>query len=348
VTRRSPLHAAHEVIGARFTMFGEWEMPLQYAGTLVEHEAVRVAVGVFDVSHLGRFSVTGAGSADLLDRLLCNDLRKIGPGHTQYTMMLNTDGGIVDDIIVWWLEEERFVVLPNGANHDRVLAAFAAAAPAGAAVADLRDDTVLLAVQGPEAPALLEDIVGVSPSRNRVASPGGDAVVAGTGYTGEAGGEVIAPVDEARALFDRLLDAGAVPCGLGARDTLRLEMGYPLWGQDLDESTTPLEAGLAWVVGSAADFTGRDALERQREAGVTRRLVGFVLDDRRPPRHGYAMRAGTSSGTVSSGNYSPGLARGIGMGYLSPPPDTEATLEVEIRSRWVTGSITKPPFVRRS
>jgi aminomethyltransferase len=328
-------------------MFGEWEMPLQYEGTLAEHQAVRTRVGVFDVSHLGRFRVAGPGAADLVDRLLCNDLGKIGPGRTQYTMMLNTQGGIIDDIIVWWLEEDRIVVLPNGANHDRVMAAFTAAAPAGVDVEDLRSDTALLAVQGPDAPAVIEDVTGLTHARNRVAPAESGIVLAGTGYTGEAGGEVIVPGSDAPTIFDRLLGAGAVPCGLGARDTLRLEMGYPLWGQDLDETTTPLEAGLGWVVGSDADYVGREALVAQAETGVGKRLVGFVLDDRRPPRHGYALRAGSSTGTVSSGNYSPTLGRGIGMGYLSPPPEGETDIEIEVRDRWVAATITETPFVRR-
>jgi aminomethyltransferase len=347
VTSRSPLHAAHEAIGAKFTTFGDWEMPLQYEGTLAEHQAVRTGVGVFDVSHLGRFHVTGPGATDLVDRLLCNDLSKIRPGRTQYTMMLNPDGGIIDDIIVWWLDEDRIVVLPNGANHHRVFAAFTAGAPVGVAVEDLRPNTALVAVQGPDAPSVLEDVIGRSPGRTRVAHADDGIVVAGTGYTGERGGEVIIPDARAADVFTRLLDAGAVPCGLGARDTLRLEMGYPLWGQDLDETTTPLEAGLGWVVGSSTDFVGSEALARQAEAGVSKLLVGFVLDDRRPPRHGYALRTGSSVGTVSSGNYSPTLGRGIGMGYLSPPPEGETRLEIEIRNRWVPASITETPFVRR-
>lgn len=348
MTRRSPLHGAHEALGARFTIFGAWEMPLQYAGTLAEHAAVRGEAGVFDVSHLGRFAVSGQGSTELVDRLLCNDLGKIGPGRTQYTMLLTPDGGIADDIIVWWLDDDRLIVLPNGANHDRVLAVFLDEAPQGVVVEDIRDTTVLLAVQGPDAPDLLQGVVGTAPPRNRVSMVDDGLIVAGTGYTGEAGAEILVPNESAPGLFARLLDAGAVPCGLGARDTLRLEMGYPLWGQDLDDTTTPLEAGLEWVVGWSTDFVGRSALARQRDAGVGRRLVGFVLEDRRPPRHGYAMRSRDSIGTVSSGNYSPTLGRGIGMGYLAPPPDPdEGTVEIEIRERWVPAALTRPPFVRQ-
>jgi glycine cleavage system T protein len=346
VARRSPLHRLHEALGARFTMFGDWEMPLQYEGTMAEHTAVRTAVGVFDVSHLGRFTLSGQGSADLIDRLLCNDIGKALPGRTQYTMMLTDDGGVLDDIIVWRLADERFVVLPNGVNHDRVLARFVEAAPEAVTIDDLRDDTAMLAVQGPEAPALLADIVGEAPRRSRVVEGQGGVTVAGTGYTGEAGGEVIVPVEDASVVAGSLFEA-ARPCGLGARDTLRLEMGYPLWGQDIDETISPLEAGLGWAIGWDRDFVGREALSRQRADGLRRRRVGFVLEGRRPPRHGYPLRGAGSTGEVTSGNFSPTLGAGIGMGYLSPPPQgTGGAVEVDIRGTWVPGVLTEPPFVR--
>jgi aminomethyltransferase len=348
VSRRSPLHHLHEALGARFTSFGEWEMPLHYTGTLAEHEEVRTGVGVFDVSHLGRFAVTGPEAADLVDRLLCNDLTQISPGRTQYTMMLTPDGGITDDIIVWWVAEDRLLVLPNASNHQRVMSVFVGEATAGVDVIDLQDSTALLAVQGPDAPELLETVVGGAPRRSRVLEVGAGRIVAGTGYTGETGGEVLAPVDDAAALLEEIVAAGAAPCGLGARDTLRLEMGYPLWGQDIDESVTPLEAGLGWAVGWERDFVGREALLRRRDHGVRRLRIGFVLHDRRPPRHGYPLRTAEGEGTVTSGNFSPALGRGIGLGYLSPPPDPGITaLEIGFRDRWLPATITDPPFVGR-
>lgn len=344
MTLRSPLHAVHEALGARFTDFGGWDMPLQYAGTLAEHQAVRTGCGVFDVSHLGRFSLVGDDAIAVAGRLLCNDLSRIGPGRAQYTMMLTADGGIVDDIIVWWVEDDHLVILPNGVNHDTVRDAFAAAG--ASVVTDLRPTTVLLAVQGPTAPDVLSRVLGDAPKRFRVLQ-GDRALVAGTGYTGERGAEVIVAPDAAGAVWDDLLRAGAVPCGLGARDTLRLEMGFPLWGQDIDRTTTPLDAGLEWVIGWDHDFVGRDALVAARERGAHRTLIAFAFPERRVPRHGHALRCGGSTGEVTSGNFSPSLEVGIGMGYVSPPPPPDAPVEVEIRGAWYPARRVEPPFVER-
>ena len=346
---RSVLHEAHEALGARFVDFGAWEMPLQYEGVLAEHAAVREAVGVFDVSHLGRFTMAGPGADDIVQRLLCNDITEIEPGQAQYTMFLNESGGVIDDIIVWrWADDDSWV-LPNGANQDRVLAAFDEAASDEIVVEDRRSDTVLLAVQGPQAPALIEQVVGAAPNRFRVARAeyGGEPLwMAGTGYTGEKGGELAVPHSTAPDLLAALVDAGAVPCGLGARDSLRLEMGYPLWGQDLDEETTPMEAGLSWVVGWDSDFIGKEALVAQRDGGVSKRLVGFAVEGHGVPRHGYSIRAGESTGVVASGNHSPALSAGIGMGYMAPAPpaDLEA-LEIEMRGEWVKAKVVDPPFI---
>jgi aminomethyltransferase len=340
---RSPLHATNEALGARFTDFGGWEMPLQYAGTLSEHHAVRSAVGVFDVSHLGRFALDGTKAAALVGRLLCNDLTRIGPGRAQYTLMLTPEGGVIDDIIVWWLAPERMVVLPNGVNHDRVRDAFAAAG-ADVRITDLRPTTALLAVQGPQAPALLTSILGEAPKRFRIVERP-PLLAAGTGYTGEPGAELVVAATDAPDVMHRILEAGAVPCGLGARDTLRLEMGYPLWGQDLDADTTPLEAGLEWVVGWDHEFVGRQALVAQRARGPQRSLIGFAFADRRVPRHGYQVRCGGSSGLVTSGNFSPTLGVGIGMGYVAPIPPPDAAVEVEVRGEWFPARRVRPPFV---
>ena len=323
-------------------------MPLQYEGTLAEHRAVRTACGVFDVSHLGRFRLRGPDAIPLVARLLCNDIARIAPGRAQYTMMLDEDGGVVDDIIVWWLGDDDLIVLPNAGNSDDVVARFAAEAPDGTFVDDIRDATALIAVQGPDSATVLDEAIGGHPRRFRIASLDDEwpLVAAGTGYTGEAGAEILVDAPDAPEVVDRLLESGAVPCGLGARDTLRLEKGYPLWGQDLDRDTTPLEAGLEWVVGWDHAFVGRDALERQREQGLPKRLVGFRFDDRRVPRHGYPLRSAGSTGTVSSGNFSPTLEVGIGMGYLTPDPGSDpAPVEVSIRGDWVAAARVDPPFV---
>ena len=346
----TPLRSLHESLGARFTDFGGWEMPLRYEGVIAEHLAVRESAGVFDVSHLGRFAVKGSGATDLLRSHLCNDIASIGPGRAQYTMALNHAGGIIDDIIVWHIDEKEFWVIPNGVNFEDVMHPFMMTAPADVTLDGLQDTTVLLAVQGPDAGEAVEAVLGSVPGRFRVHRGeyrGGPCWIAGTGYTGERGVEIAVPAESGEFLFRALLDTGLIPCGLGARDTLRLEMGYPLWGQDLDEGTTPLEAGLAWVVDWDHAFTGRDALEAERERGIRQRLVAFRTEGRTIPRHGHAMRSGDSIGAVTSGNFSPMLRRGIGMGYVAPPPSDGQDLEVEIRGAWHSVEKVDPPFIDR-
>lgn len=348
---QSPLYDEHVRLGARFVDFAGWEMPVQYSSVLAEHEAVRTSAGVFDVSHLGRFRLEGPGSTDLLRSLLCNDVVAIEPGRAQYTMALNEAGGVEDDIIVWRWADERYWVVPNGSNDDKIRAAFVAAAGEEIAVDNLRETTVLIAVQGPDAPAAIESVLGKRPGRFRLfeAEFGGYPVwVAGTGYTGEQGGEIAAPAEAAAALFNSFREAGVTPAGLGSRDTLRLEMGYPLWGQDLDPQTTPLEAGLSWVVNWDHEFTGKAALTRQRDTGGRKQLIGFVMEGRQIARHDYPLRAGSSSGTVTSGNFSPTLNRGIGMGYLHPPAGPEVQVEVEVRGGWLPVERRDPPFIERT
>lgn len=342
---RSPLHSLNEELGARTVEFGGWDMPVQYESVLVEHRAVRSSVGVFDVSHLGRFELTGPGAKAALLRLLCNDIERIEPGRCQYTMILNEAGGIIDDLIVWWWESGRFWVMPNAANHNKVMEAFAG--EPDCQVTDLRTSTVFLAVQGPDAPATLEAILGSKPGRFRNASVewnGGEIAMAGTGYTGEPGAELCTDPDTGEQLFRELVAAGAVPCGLGARDTLRLESGLALWGEDIDESTSPLEADLGFAVSLDHEFVGKAVLEEQRANGVQRRLTGFVLDERGIPRHGYELRTGAGSGVVTSGNMSPILEKGVGMGYITPPPEPGDSVEVMIRGKAVVGHVVKPPF----
>lgn len=346
----SPLDPVHRAAHARFTDFGGWQMPVQYDSVLAEHHAVRDTAGVFDVSHLGRFEVRGPGAVEVVRAQLCNDVGRVDPGRAQYTMALNDDGGVEDDIIVWWLDEDRLWVMPNGTNSDEIVARFSLAAPAGTDITDVRDETVLLAVQGPEAPTIVEDVIGVVPGRFRVTAADtsfGTVWTAGTGYTGERGAEIAVASDSAEALWHALVAAGASPCGLGARDTLRLEMGYPLWGQDLDPTTTPLEAGLRWVVAWDHDFVGRDALRRQESDGIGRRLVGFTTEGRAIPRHGQAITSDTARGTVTSGNFSPTLGHGIGLAYVSPPPTTGDELTVDIRGRTVPATVVSLPFIDR-
>jgi aminomethyltransferase len=343
---RSPLHDLHQRLGARFVDFGGWEMPVQYGSVLAEHRAVRGSAGWFDVTHLGRFELTGSGAEPALLRLLSNDITGIAPGGTQYTLMLDDRGGIVDDLVIWWWEPDRYWVFPNAVNHHRVMAAFST--EPGCTVRDLQTETILIAIQGPKAPALIEELFGEAPRRFHTAThpwESGEIALAGTGYTGERGGEVSTDAETGRHLAERLISLSVVPCGLASRDTLRLETGLPLWGSDIDESTTPLEAGLDFAVDLDHDFRGRSALKAQMRVGPSRRLIGFALDDKGIPRHGHKVRTPEGEGEVTSGNLSPLLDTGIGLAYVSPPPAPEtAGIEVQIRERWIRGRIVEPPF----
>ena len=346
--RRSPLHSINEKLGARFVDFGGWEMPLQYQSVLAEHGAIRSAAGWFDVSHLGRFSWKGRGASLALNRLLSNDITLIEPGHTQYTLYLNDDGGIVDDLLVWQWDEDFYWVLPNAATHSRIMERFGEAFPA-IQMEDLRPATAMVAVQGPAAPAALEEALGISPRRFRayISSLGSSAVhLAGTGYTGERGGEVVTDPETAGRLVDRLGSLGVTPAGLGARDVLRLEAGLLLAGRDFDSRINPIEAGLDFAVSWDHEFVGKPALDSVRAGGPARKLVAFTLEGRRIPRHGYRLRAAGASGTVTSGNYSPVLECGIGLGYLSPPSGAD-DLEVEIREKWEPARRAQLPFLPR-
>jgi aminomethyltransferase len=314
---------------------------------LEEHRAVRSAVGWFDVSHLGRFLWQGKGAKDSLRFLLSNDIDLIEPGRTQYSLLLNDAGGIEDDLLIWRWEEDIFWVLPNASTHQMVFDRFRVTSP-GTASTDLRERTVMLAVQGPEAPELLEMLLGVSPKRFRTyktSYAGAPVWLAGTGYTGERGGEIVTDPETARKLAAAMAESEATPCGLGARDTLRLEAGLLLAGQDFDTQTNPFEARLDFAIGWDHDFVGRQSLEVVREMEPSRRMTAFALAGRTIPRHGHRLRAGESQGEVTSGNFSPMLGSGIGLGYLAPP--TEGDPEVEIRGVWEPAERVELPFYKR-
>ncbi len=316
--RRSPLHDEHVAAGARLTDFGGWEMPLSYEGTLAEHRACREGAVVFDVSHLGTVRLDGDDAHRRLQTTLTNDLDRIGPGRAQYTHLCADDGSVLDDLIVWWRGPYRFDVMPNASNTDPVLAAVGGR--------DVTAERAVLAVQGPGARSRLRDRwpAVAEVGRFRVADVDVDGVtvtVAGTGYTGEDGVELAVPADAAAALWRTLVgQLGIAPAGLGARDTLRLEAGFPLHGQELGPGITPLQAGLGWVVafGKPA-FRGRDALLTERATGPARRLRGLATAGRRPPRGGRSVLLDDAEiGTVTSGNYSPVLGHGIALGFLPP------------------------------
>ena len=347
MARTSPLDAAHRALGAKLVPFGGWDMPLAYAGgTIAEHTACRERAVAFDVSHLGTVRVEGPDALASLQTALTNDLTKVGPGRAQYTHLLDeADASVLDDIIVWWVADGVFDVMPNASNTDRVVAAIGGT--------DTTASRAVIAVQGPQARALLATISpeAAAVPRFRVEQLSWDGVpitVAGTGYTGEDGVECAVPAEAAPRFWDAVLAAGIEPAGLGARDTLRLEAGLPLHGHELGPGITPLQAGLGWVVAwDKGDFRGRAALEQERAAGIRRRLRGVVLEGRQPPRDGNTVLAeGDPVGTVSSGNFSPALGCGIGMAFLAPSIAPGDRVEIDIRGRAVPATVAKLPFIR--
>ncbi len=350
MTRTSPLDAAHRALGAKMVPFGGWDMPISYAGgTLAEHEACRSGAVVFDVSHLGTVRVHGADAHERLQRAFTNDLGRIEPGRAQYTHLLDPDdASVLDDIIVLWVDDERFDVMPNASNTVDVTGAL------GAGAEDVTATRALLALQGPDArkrlAALAPDAAEVGRFRvGRFTWHGAECLVAGTGYTGEDGVEVVVPTEAAPALWDAVLAAGFTPAGLGARDTLRLEAGLPLHGHELGPGITPLEAGLGWVVRwDKGDFLGRDALAAQKERGVSRRLRGLRVDGRRPPREGQAVLAdGEVVGEVTSGNFSPTLGHGIALAFLPPHTEDGAQVAINVRGTPLPATVVPTPFVTR-
>jgi aminomethyltransferase len=350
--RRSPLDAEHRRLDAKIVPFGGWEMPLQYpTGTLAEHRACRTACAMFDVSHLGTVHVTGSDALDRLQRTFTNDLGKIGPGRAQYTHLLADDGSVIDDIVVWWLPDDgsgvpHFDVVPNASNTSGVIAAIGGE--------DRTPSRAVLAVQGPTSRSVLATVLPetFAVSRNdvkRLEWRGVACTVAGTGYTGEDGVEIAVPTSAAVDLWRAILDAGATPCGLGARDTLRLEAGLPLHGHELGPGITPLQAGLGWVVAfDKPEFNGRAALLAERDRGVERRLVGIVTTGRRPPRDGSTVCIdGAVVGVVTSGNFSPTLEHGIALAFVRPDIASGTAASVDVRGTLIDGEITSTRFLSR-
>ncbi len=355
---RTPLHAEHRALGAKLVPFAGYEMPVQYpTGITAEHNAVRTAAGLFDVSHMGEFVVRGPRALEFVQRVSTNDAGKLEVGQAQYSTLLDDDGRLLDDLLVYRYPDHWMLVV-NGSNRVRNLAWVRRfTGEYGVELEDRSDDVALLALQGPKAQAILARLTGAALDDIRYYRfaegevDGVAATLSRTGYTGEDGFELYLPAADAPAVWRRLLEAGAadglVPAGLGCRDSLRLEMGYALYGNDLDEDTTPLEAGLGWVVKMGkGDFVGRDALARQKEAGVARRLVGFRLLERGFPRHGYPVLAeGAPVGLVTSGVLSPTLGVGIGMAYVPTALARPGTpLAVSIRGTPVPAEVVRPPF----
>ncbi|HSM91714.1 MAG TPA: glycine cleavage system aminomethyltransferase GcvT [Anaeromyxobacteraceae bacterium] len=357
---RTPLYDTHVEAGARIVDFAGWEMPVQYAGILEEHEAVRTRAGLFDVSHMGEVVLRGPRAADALGRLFTNDLRRLVDGQAQYGCLCRPTGGIVDDVIVYRRAAEDWLVCVNAGNRQKDFEWLRAGEGPGVTVANESDDWAQLALQGPKAAAIVQRLTRTDLSKVQTFHfvpaevAGVPCIAARTGYTGEDGFELFCPADRAAGLWGALLDAGkgegAIPCGLGARDSLRLESAYRLYGSDMDDETTPLEAGLAWVVKlDKGDFVGREALLAQKARGLGRRLVGFTLTDRGIPRHGYpVLRDGVTAGVVTSGTLSPTLKIPVGLAYVPAELAAEgATFAVGIRGRAVAARVVKTPFYSR-
>ncbi len=352
--RSSPLEASHRALGAKMVPFGGWEMPLSYpSGTLAEHRACRTDAVIFDVSHLGTLRVSGTDAYERLQQAFTNDLARIGPGRTQYTHLLDADGSVLDDIIVWWTDDQSFDVMPNASNTDRVRDALSTSGDDdGFQAVDVTGSRAVLAVQGPEA---RKRLAAVSPGASEVARncvgsvewEGVSLTVAGTGYTGEDGVEMAVPAEAAERLWDAVTAVGITPAGLGARDTLRLEAGLPLHGHELGPGITPLQAGLGWVVRwDKPSFQGREALAAEKEKGIHRRLRGLRVEGRRPPREGQAvLRGGEVVGEVTSGNFSPMLETGIAMAFVPPDADIGDVLAVDMRGTPTPATVVKLPFV---
>lgn len=355
----SPLHERHVELGARFAEFGGWSMPLEYpAGVLKEHAAVRESVGIFDVSHLGKLIVRGDGAKELINTSFTNDLDRIENGKAQYTLCCeDKTGGVVDDLIVYLHDDDHLLLMPNAANSTEVQRRLEEAAPAGVTITDHHESHVVLAVQGTRSDDTL-DAVGLPTGHaymSFVEAPydGHDVVVCRTGYTGERGYELIAPAEVAVTLWDALLAAGEQwgikPCGLGARDTLRTEMGYPLHGQDLSREITPNQALLGWAVGWKKErFWGREALLREKEEGATVALRGLLSAGRAIPRPQMAVKLTPDLpiGYVTSGTFSPTLRQGIGLALINKQVELGAEVLVDVRGKPEVFVVTKPPFVK--
>jgi aminomethyltransferase len=342
---RTPLYDRHVALGARLVPFAGWEMPVQYEGVIQEHRAVRTAAGVFDVSHMGEIEVEGPRVQELLQRLLSNDLDKIEPGRAQYTLLTNERGGIIDDLIAYRLERCRYLLVVNAANRAADFEWLKSHEVSGTDVRDVSDEYALLAVQGPEAIERLGLPPAPKNSFAEVTIDGIEAMANRTGYTGEDGCELLCMAEDGAALWDAVLARGVVPCGLGARDTLRLEACYPLHGNDIGPDTDPLSAGLGWACSLGKDFTGVEALRRIKERGPERKLAAFVMVDKAIPRQGMPIEGG---GEVTSGSHSPMLDVGIGMGYVpteQAAPETELTIDVRGKPR--RARVVKKPIYKR-
>ncbi len=357
--KKTALTEKHRSLGAKMVEFAGYEMPVSYEGLKAEHHCVRNGVGVFDVSHMGEFIIRGAGALDLIQKVCSNDASKLVDSKVQYSCLPNDTGGIIDDLLVYRIGEEEYMLVVNASNIDKDWAWISKHNSYGAEMINISDKTSLLAVQGPRAAEALQSLTDMNLANMTYYTfekghfAGFDRVlVSATGYTGAGGFEIYFDNEKADAIWDAVFKVGAEydikPIGLGARDTLRLEKGFCLYGNDIDDTTSPLEAGLGWVTKFTKNFVNSEALAKQKEEGLQRRLVGFKMIDRGIPRHGYAITDGSGNaiGTVTSGTQSPTLDEGIGLGYVPAglkDPGTE--IYIQVRNKELKAEVTKLPFV---
>lgn len=355
------LKQKHIDLGAKMVQFAGFNMPLQYTGLIDEHLNVRNNVGIFDVSHMGEFMIKGEGALDLIQRITSNDASKLVPGKVQYSCFPNTQGGIVDDLLVYMLGENNYMLVVNGANVDKDWDWVVKHNSSGVDIKNISDSISLLAIQGPNAQKMLQPLTNMDLEMTYYTVQQGifagvdNVIVSSTGYTGAGGYEVYFHNKDAETIWNAIMKAGekvnAKMAGLACRDTLRLEMGFCLYGNDIDQSTNPLEAGLGWITKlSKGDFIGRDVLQKVQQDGLKRKLVGFIVDEEKAfPRHGYELRSNERTiGVVTSGTLSPILEKGIGMGYVPTNfSEIETPVEVAIRNKNIKARVTKLPFIKR-
>lgn len=356
-----PLNDLHVKLGGKMVPFAGFNMPVRYSSDIDEHMTVRNGVGVFDVSHMGEFTVKGPHALDLIQRVTSNDASKLSDGQAQYSCLPNEDGGIVDDLIVYKIRDEDYMIVVNASNIDKDWNWFNRFNTRGAEMKNISDEICLFAVQGPKATKVLQKLTTVDLSSIKYyhfdigkLAAADNVIISNTGYTGAGGFELYVHKSHAEkvwtAIFDAGKDDGIKPIGLGARDTLRLEMGFCLYGNDIDDRTSPLEAGLGWITKFTKDFTNSSNLKRQKEEGVKRRLIGFRMIDKGIPRHGYLLKdaAGETIGKVTSGSISPTLNVGIGLGYVKTEFSTPGTeIFVDVRGRMLKASVQKTPFIKQ-
>ncbi len=359
--KNTALTDTHEALGAKMVPFAGYMMPVSYEGVNVEHETVRKAVGVFDVSHMGEFLIEGPKALDLIQKVSSNDATKLTTGRAQYSCMPNETGGIVDDLIIYRLKDEQYLLVVNAANIEKDWAHISKYNEAiGAVMRNISEAYSLLAIQGPKAVEAMQSLTSTDLSAIKfyhfeVGDFAGikHVIISATGYTGSGGFEIYCKNEEVKQVWDKVLEAGAdfgiKPIGLAARDTLRLEMGYCLYGNDIDDSTSPLEAGLGWITKFTKDFVNSEALAQQKELGPDRKLVAFELDDRGIPRKDYDIvdSEGQKIGSVTSGTMSPSLGKGIGLGYVPVEfAQVESKINIQIRKNAVPATVVKLPFYK--